>query len=115
MSDPSPSPLVIARELFVGLLALQRELIGPHALIAALRAWEPAQTKSLGQILVEQGALPPEAQGQLETLARQHLESPGSALVPSLAASGRTPRSGVGPDQSLTVDHLPPPCQEDDF
>jgi Flp pilus assembly protein TadD len=115
MSDSLPSPLVIARELFVGLLALQRDLIDPHALVAALRAWEPAQTKSLAQLLVDQGALPPDAQGQLETLARQQLDLPGDTPVPGRADARQTPGPGVDPDRSVTVGNLPPPCPEDDF
>jgi serine/threonine-protein kinase len=114
MSDPTPSALVIGRELFVGLLALQRELVAPQALIAALRLWEPARTKALGQILVEQGALPPEAQAELETLARQHLESPGGASE-SGQGDGRPPQPGANPDKSLTESCFPPVGQADDL
>ena len=57
MSGPHLPQHALDRNLLLGTLALQLDFIRPEALIAAMHAWAAAKTRSLGQILVEQGAL----------------------------------------------------------
>ena len=58
------------RDLVLGMLALKRGLIDHHQLLAAFDAWNTDESRSMGEILVEQGALDRVqvllVQGQLE-------------------------------------------------
>jgi hypothetical protein len=53
----------VDRNLLFGILALQMDFISRDALISAMHAWVLNKQKPLGQILVEQGALAPDALG----------------------------------------------------
>jgi serine/threonine-protein kinase len=75
------------RNLLFGILALQIDFIGGDALIAAMQAWVLDKAKPLGQILVEQGSLPPDARDLLEALVRKHLEIHGGDPERSLASA----------------------------
>jgi serine/threonine protein kinase/formylglycine-generating enzyme required for sulfatase activity len=74
------------RDLLLGLLALQIDFISRETLSRALRARVRADALSLGQILVEQGALNPDAHALVEALVHQHLELHGHDPARSLAA-----------------------------
>ena len=63
------------RNLLFGILALQMNFVTRNALIAAMNAWVLDKQKSLGQILVEHGAV---------TAARR---------APSGTPGGRTPEA----------------------
>src|SRR4051812_31876778 len=72
--------------LLYGILALQMDFISRDALVAAMNAWVLDKKKSLGQILVEQGALRAEAHARLEPLVEMHVELHGGDPQKSLAA-----------------------------
>ncbi|HLJ93835.1 MAG TPA: serine/threonine-protein kinase [Gemmataceae bacterium] len=72
--------------LLFGILAVQMDFISRDALIAAMNAWVLNKAKSLGQILVEQGALGSDAHPLLEALVHKHLELHGNDPEQSLAA-----------------------------
>jgi WD40 repeat protein/tetratricopeptide (TPR) repeat protein/tRNA A-37 threonylcarbamoyl transferase component Bud32 len=74
------------RNLLFGILALQLDFITRDALIAAMNAWVLDKGKSLGQILLDQGALRPDTHQVLETLVQKHLELHGHDPEQSLAA-----------------------------
>jgi len=74
--------------LLFGSLALQMDFIGRDELIAAIHAWVLDKQKSLGQILVEQGAIELDARALLDALVQKHLELHASDPQRSLAAIG---------------------------
>ena len=74
------------RNLLFGILALQMDFISREALVAAMNAWVLAKSKSLGQVLTEQGALAPDRHTLLEALVREHLRMHGNDPGKSLAA-----------------------------
>jgi len=85
MSAPIPVQPAADRNLLFGILALQMDFICRDALIQAMNTWVLDKAKSLGQILVEQGALRQDAHNLLEPLVRKHLEMHGNDAEKSLA------------------------------
>jgi serine/threonine-protein kinase len=75
------------RNLLFGILALQMDFVGRDALIRAMHAWVLDKARPLGQILVEQGALRPDAHALLEALVHKHLELHGGDAQKCLASS----------------------------
>ncbi|HKB37369.1 MAG TPA: serine/threonine-protein kinase [Gemmataceae bacterium] len=73
------------RNLLFGILALQLDFISQEVLIAAMQAWVFDKSRSLGDVLVGQGALAADSAALLETLVRKHLamhgEDPGRSLA----------------------------------
>ncbi len=90
MSHPTP-PRGADRNLLFGILALQMDFVRREALIAAMHAWVLDKAKPLGQILVEQGALRPDARALLEPLVDKHLELHGGDSEQSLAVVSPPP------------------------
>src|SRR5437763_10650442 len=74
------------RNLLFGILALQMDFISRDALVAAINAWVLDKSKSLGQILVEQGALEPDNRAWLEAGVERHLAKHHNDPQQSLAA-----------------------------
>jgi eukaryotic-like serine/threonine-protein kinase len=74
------------RNLLFGILALQMDFISRDALITAMHAWVLDKAKPLGQILLDQNALRPDAHALLEALVQKHLELHGHDAGKSLAA-----------------------------
>jgi serine/threonine protein kinase len=74
------------RNLLFGILALQMDFISREALVKAMNAWVLEKAKSLGQILVEQKALPSGRHALLEALVQEHLKQHGNDPEQSLAA-----------------------------
>ena len=66
------------RNLLLGILALQNDLVTRDHLIEAMNAWAVAKDRPLGQILVEQGALDREHRKLLEQLLDVHVQRHGS-------------------------------------
>ncbi|MCI0460848.1 MAG: serine/threonine-protein kinase, partial [Gemmataceae bacterium] len=86
MADSTPSRPAADRNLLFGILALQMDFISRDALIQAMHSWLLNKNKSLGQLLVEQGALRPDAHALLEPLVQKHLELHGNDPQQSLAS-----------------------------
>ncbi|MBX7105837.1 MAG: hypothetical protein K1X57_17265, partial [Gemmataceae bacterium] len=61
------------RNLLFGILAVQMDFITRDQLVAAMNAWVLDKGKPLGQVLVEQGALPAGKRQLLEPLVDQHV------------------------------------------
>ncbi len=121
MSDPMPLRPSADRNLLFGILALQMDFVRREALIAAMHAWVLDKAKPLGQILVEQQSLRPDARALLEPLVDKHLELHGHDAEQSLAAVGPAPelRRDLGqiPDPDLhfllaSLDGAPNPRQD---
>ncbi len=74
------------RNLLFGVLALQMDFIKRDDLIAAMHDWALAKSKPLGEILVERGALQPQARDALDQIVRIHILSHGSSVEKSLAS-----------------------------
>jgi hypothetical protein len=64
------------------------DFISRDALIAAMNAWVLDKQKTLGQILVAQGALDPRDQALLEPMIARHVQMHGDDPAQSLAALG---------------------------
>ncbi len=90
------SPNGSDRNLLFGLLAVQLEFVAQNDLIAAMNAWAIAKAKSLGQILVERGALSPADRALLDMVVEKHIERHGGDARESLAAL-RAPKEPTGP------------------
>ncbi len=63
------------RNLLLGILAAQMNLVEGDALKRAMSAWVLEKHRSLGEILVHQGALTPARRILLETLVEEHQEA----------------------------------------
>jgi serine/threonine-protein kinase len=74
------------RNLLFGILALQMGFISSADLMKALNAWVLDKTRSLGQILGEQGALGEDTRALVEALVQKHLELHGQDPQQSLAS-----------------------------
>ncbi|MCI0460669.1 MAG: serine/threonine-protein kinase [Gemmataceae bacterium] len=96
MADPIPSRPSADRNLLFGILALQMDFISRDGLVQAMNAWVLAKAKPLGQILIEQGTLRPDAYALLEPLVQKHLELHGNDPQQSLASV--RPSSSVASD-----------------
>src|SRR5262245_55079334 len=68
------SPSGAEHHLLLGLFALQFHLVTREQLLAAASAWLADRDRSLGAILLDQGALAAENLAWLEALTRRHLE-----------------------------------------
>jgi tetratricopeptide (TPR) repeat protein/tRNA A-37 threonylcarbamoyl transferase component Bud32 len=84
MSTPHPGSA--DRNLLFGILALQMDFIGRDDLIAAVNAWVLEKSKSLGQVLLDQGKLAPPRLQLLEALVDEHLRAHAGDPQQSLAA-----------------------------
>src|SRR5438034_11838482 len=82
----TPSPQSSDRNLLFGILALQMDFISRDALIKAMNAWVLEKAKLLGQLLIDQGALRPDAHAVLEALVQKHLELHDNDPEKSLAS-----------------------------
>jgi serine/threonine-protein kinase len=76
------------RNLLFGILALQMDFVTRDQLVAAMNAWVLDKTKSLGAVLLAQGALRDDTRVLLDTLVGKHLEMHGNDAERSLAALG---------------------------
>ena len=85
MSDSIPQRPASDRNLLFGVLALQMDFIGRDALVAAMQAWVFEKTRSLGEILLRQGALTAERHALLTALVEEHLKLHGNDPEKSLA------------------------------
>jgi eukaryotic-like serine/threonine-protein kinase len=74
------------RNLLLGVLAVQLDLVPGEALLRALHAWVNDKGRSLAQILVGQGVLTDDEGQLLEALVQKHVERHGNDLSPCLAA-----------------------------
>jgi serine/threonine-protein kinase len=83
MSSFNPSA---DRNLLLGILALQMDFVSRDALVAAMHAWVLRKSTSLGQLLLEQGALRADTHALLEAIVEKHLEMHGGDAHKSLAA-----------------------------
>jgi WD40 repeat protein/tRNA A-37 threonylcarbamoyl transferase component Bud32 len=74
------------RNLLLGILAAQMDLVGRDALATAINAWMLERQRPLGEILVEQGALAHAQRVLLESLVQEHLSAHGGDAAKSLAS-----------------------------
>jgi serine/threonine-protein kinase len=74
------------RNLLFGILALQADLVSRDALIFAMSSWAVDKNKSLGQILMEHGALDSDGHALVEALVGKSLQRHGGNAEKSLAA-----------------------------
>jgi serine/threonine protein kinase len=84
--QPSRTREDTSRSLLLGLLALQNNFIDRDALLAAFNSWVADRSRSLGQILLERGALSPSRHLLLEALVAEHVKLHGDDPEQSLAA-----------------------------
>jgi formylglycine-generating enzyme required for sulfatase activity/tRNA A-37 threonylcarbamoyl transferase component Bud32 len=95
------SPSGAEHHLLLGLLALQFRLVTREQLLAAATAWLADRERSLGAILLDQGALAADNLAWLEALTRRHLETSPDA-VSTVGPPGDT---GVTADPHATTPH----------
>src|SRR5437879_3971293 len=72
--------------LLYGILALQVNFVTRDALIRGMNAWVLEKHRSLGEILLEQGALRQEQHAVLHGIVRMHLKAHGNDAQKSLVA-----------------------------
>jgi serine/threonine-protein kinase len=82
---PPSKPPAAAHSLLFGLLALQNNFIDRDALLGAFNAWVADKSQSLGQILLDRGALSPARHAVLQVLVQEHLQQHGQDPERSLA------------------------------
>src|SRR5947209_3593090 len=76
------------RDLLLGLLGLQTNLIDQADLVAAFHTWSRDRSRPMGQVLVDSGALDPGRRALLDSLVEEHLRRHGGDPEKSLAAVG---------------------------
>ncbi len=102
ISNPPRKPRVdAAQSLLFGLLALQNNFIDRDTLLAAFNAWVADKSQSLGQILLDRGALSPARHAVLQVLVQEHLQQHGFDPERSLAVLT------VGPAVRDDLEELP--------
>lgn len=74
------------RNLLYGVLALQLDFIKRDALVAAMNSWLLRKELSIGQILLEQGAVDQQHHDLIDALVLAHLKQHGECAERSLAA-----------------------------
>jgi hypothetical protein len=74
------------RNLLFGILALQMDFVSRDALITAMNAWVLHKNHALGDILVQQRAMPDDERRVLESLVEKHLARHGGDRQRSLLA-----------------------------
>jgi eukaryotic-like serine/threonine-protein kinase len=84
-AGPARAPASTAQGLLFGLLALQNNFIGRDALVSAFSTWVADKSQSLGQILLDIGALSLARHAAIEILVHEHLEQHGHDPERSLA------------------------------
>jgi eukaryotic-like serine/threonine-protein kinase len=101
-SKPSTEPpIATANSLLFGLLALQNNFIDRETLLAAFNAWVADKSQSMGQILLDRGALNPARHAVLQVLVQEHLQQHGFDPERSLAVLT------VGPAVRDDLEELP--------
>jgi len=73
-------------DLLFGLLALQSDLIGRDALVAAFQAWSRDKSRPLAEQLVERGDLEADDRDVVEALVARYLHKHGGDPERSLAS-----------------------------
>jgi serine/threonine-protein kinase len=91
MSQPLESPDA-ARNLLLGVLALQMNFIDREALVAAVHAWAGDKAKPLGQLLLQQGRLTAGQLQALDALLVQYLRAHDGDARRSLGALATVPQ-----------------------
>lgn len=76
------------RNLLLGIIAHQMDLVDSDSLIRAMNAWVLEKSKPLGKILVQQGALTADTHELLEALVAKHVEQHQGDVERSLASVG---------------------------
>src|SRR5262249_6199759 len=100
--------------------ALQMDFVRRDTLIGAMNAWILAKHRTLGEILVEQGAMPAEVCDQLAALVQRHVKMHGGIAARSLATldtAGRAParlQDVADPDVKASRRQLPETPARDD-
>jgi tRNA A-37 threonylcarbamoyl transferase component Bud32 len=79
------------RNLLYGVLALQMEFVTRQQMLTALSAWSYAKHKTLGEILIEHGALDQERQVVLDGLVNARLQQHDNDVTQSLMALALPP------------------------
>src|SRR6185369_4409481 len=74
------------RNLRAGILALQLDFVRPEDLVAALRVWSEAKSRSVAEILAERGNLDVKRRDLIESLVAEHLKQHAYDPVQCLAA-----------------------------
>src|SRR6516162_7727354 len=80
------SPGAADLNLLLGIMAVQNDFVSRDALIEAMGAWVLDKSKSLGDLLVERGALSPERHALLTALVAEHIKAHHNDAQQSLAA-----------------------------
>jgi serine/threonine protein kinase len=112
MSEPVPPHAAADRNLLFGVLALQMDFVGKEALLKAMNAWVLEKHRPLGKLLMEQGALRPDAHDLLEAMVQKHLELHEGDPARSLASlspvgSARRDLEQIGdPDLDASLVHV---------
>ncbi len=80
------NPSTAERNLLLGMIALQMELVSQDALIRAFQAWTLAKTRPLEDLLIEQGAIKAEGREFLVAISAKFLALHQEDLEQSLAS-----------------------------
>jgi serine/threonine-protein kinase len=83
---PAQAGMDTARNLLLGILALQNNFVSRDELVAAFAAWVADRSRLLGQILLDHAALDSGRLALLEALVQEHLKLHGANPELSLAA-----------------------------
>jgi serine/threonine protein kinase len=108
--------------LLFGILALQMDFVTRDALIAAMHAWAMEKHRSLGEILVERGAIDPVHRDAMLAMLDCHVAKHGGDPAASLAALSSAHeiasdlRRSVGdPEVLVSLAHVPPASRDDPY
>src|SRR3954452_2854781 len=92
------------RDPLLGLIAIRLGLTSRESLSSAIKAWSRDGTKSLGEILLEKGALDADALSLLESVVEEQLRQHGGD--PEKALSAFCALNAIPKEQSETADSL---------
>src|SRR5690349_7054175 len=101
------------RNLLFGVVALQNNFIDRYALVAAFDRWSADKTRSLGQVLVESGAIAEADLSLLDALVTRYVAKFGDDTQKSLASMAAIDsvrdelKSIADPDLQASLCHIP--------
>jgi serine/threonine protein kinase len=87
-TEPEPVSEPIGSQMLLGMLALQHKLVDHDELLNAFKVWTDDKTRSLSEILVDQGDLTAVRLALLESYAAQTLKQYNGDVTKSLASRG---------------------------
>jgi WD40 repeat protein/serine/threonine protein kinase len=92
-----------SRELFLGLLALEQELVDREQLVAAFETWKASPGRVMGEIMIEAGVLDHAKLASLDRAVEEHFAGPAKKADLSSTVAYESPNPAGGSGREMDV------------